>query len=149
MKRDLPMSDGNADWLARKQFEERNQNYRTVWDLYLKFYTVFLTVNIVGIGVVVQHVPQQQRIPIIAAFVIQNLLSAGTAYFIARFSKEASAEVEELCKRLMPEDSPELLAKSPLPALLGFRAGWANVWSHMALIICWVGLWWVPLAQSS
>ncbi|MCP5133687.1 MAG: hypothetical protein H6976_08800 [Gammaproteobacteria bacterium] len=141
------MSNGNAEWLAQKQFEERNQNYRTVWDLYLKFYTVFLTVNIIGIGVVVQHVPQKQRLPIIAAFVIQNLLSAGTAYCIARFSKEASAELEEFCQQFAPESTVEILTKSPLPALLGFRAGWANVWSHMAFIICWVGLWWVPLAN--
>jgi len=140
------VSLSNTDWLARKQYEERGQNYRTVWDLYVKFYTVFLTVNIVGIGVVVQHVAQTQRLPIIVAFIVQNLLSAGTAYYVAQFSKTASAEVESLSRILVPQNDEALLRSSPLPARLGEYAAWANLLSHVALIGCWIGVWFIPLA---
>lgn len=141
------MGDSNLEWLSKAQYEERNQNYRTVWDLYLKFYTVFLTMNIVGLGVVVQHVKSiEPRWWIVAAFTVQNLLSAGTAFWISRFCTDASNEVERLSSAILSgsdaveDELRKLLKSSPLPAWLGVYAAWANLISHFALISLWIGV---------
>jgi hypothetical protein len=59
-------------WLEHKYFDEVSLQFRTVWDLYIKFYTVFLTVQIAGLGAIVQYVAQSNRILIVLAFILNN-----------------------------------------------------------------------------
>jgi len=37
------------DWLGKKLLDETSLAYRTVWDLYLRFYTVYLTFSVVAL----------------------------------------------------------------------------------------------------
>ena len=138
---DHPKSD---DWLGKKLLDETSLSYRTVWSLYLQFYTVFLTFSIVALGLTLEHVSRNNRWPIAFALIIQNLLSAATAGCIARFSGISARRYEELCKIYIEADPEHKklagVGLSPLPGWLGTFGGYANLVSHVLLIACWVAI---------
>jgi len=71
--------------------------YRTVWDLYIKFYTVYLTFNAAAFGLTVQYVTNPNARSIVCVlFILQNLISGTTAYKIAQFSLNIKRHSEEL-----------------------------------------------------
>ena len=134
------MCDADRGWLVRHNYEKRVAYFGTVWDMYLKFYTVFLTLNIAGIGLSVEHIKAPlDRWPVAFAFVVQNLLSTGTAIYVAFFSKNASLLVEELAREISPEVS-RIGGRSPLPSRLAQYGAWANAASHIVLIVIWLCL---------
>ena len=130
------MSGAEEIWVQRKNYELRGEYFRFVWENYLKFYTVFLTLNVAGIGLTLQHVPPGlSRWVITAAFLAQNLLSGGTAYGVGRYSKEASGLLEEQGRLLT--GSGTLVGGAPFPTALACYAAKANLVSHFALgLIC-------------
>ncbi len=88
--------ESNKSWLAKKYFDEVSLQFRTVWDLYIKFYTIFLTFNIAGIAATVQYISQDGRHVVVAAFVTQNLVALITALQIAYYSKSSALRSVEL-----------------------------------------------------
>jgi len=139
------MSESNTDWLAKKHFDELSLQLRSVWDLYLKFYTVFLTFNILALAAVVQHIARDNRTIIVVALVLQNLLSGITAVCIGCFSKDSARRLEDVTLYLLreaPENSqrPPFSNHSPIPGRLGFWSGVANAVSHLTLIGCWIAV---------
>jgi len=63
------MDQMEHDWIVQKWYDETCLQLRNAWDIYIKFYTVFLTVNILGLGLVVQHIDSPgKRWPIVVAF---------------------------------------------------------------------------------
>lgn len=143
------MADRPDDWLVKKLIEENSLAFRTVWDLYLKFYTVFLTFSITALALTVQYVKHQnQRLPIVLVFVFQNLISAGTAYGVARFSYVSGKRFEAVCRQHLRQltlsdaeaDQLKALCESPMPGWLGVYGGVANMASHVSLIACWIAV---------
>jgi hypothetical protein len=138
------------EWLGKKLLDENSLAYRTAWDLYLKFYTVFLTVNILAIGTTVQYISQGNRWPITVIFVGSNLIGIATSAFMARFSYISGKRYEDIC-RLYIESSTEAqhnklagLGSAPLPGWLGNYCGYACVMNLLLFAICWVMILWIP-----
>jgi hypothetical protein len=103
------MAETNRDWVTRKLFEEHSLQFRTVWDLYVKYNTVLLTVNVAALALAVQYVDKGNRIPIILAFVLQHVVSTFTAVMVARYSKTTSERAKEIADLLLQEG--ELLSE--------------------------------------
>jgi hypothetical protein len=141
-------------WLAQRLLEDNATAYHAVWDLYLQFYTVFLTFSIAALALTVQYVSKSHRPVIVWAFVAQNLISGVTAVLIARFSEDSASRYERLAAVYASRD-PNLnstealnLAVSPIPGVLGEWGGYANAASHGLLIVCWLSLLGRPRAPS-
>ena len=141
------MEKESREWLLRKLIEENGTAFRSVWQLYLQFYTVFLTFSITALAATIQFIkPPENRWPIVLAFVFQNLLSAGTAYGVARYSQISAQRFEDLCQAMVGRsgvDDHEIcqlrgLCASPSPGWLGRWGGLANLASHASMIVCWL-----------
>jgi hypothetical protein len=129
--------------LALEQYRELNTNFRSLWDLYIKFYTVFLTANVLAIGVVVERVEADNRPLIAAAFIAQNLLAAATAAGLATYGKTCRRRLEATAALFLPAqdgetDAARTLSRPPIPDTLSVWAGAANVMSHLILIVLWI-----------
>jgi hypothetical protein len=128
--------------LALEQYRELNTNFRSLWDIYIKFYTVFLTANVVGIGVVLDRVEPDNRPLIAAAFVAQNLLAAATAAGLATYGKRCARGLQDAANLLVPAGTDaataSVLSRPPIPATLSGWSGAANTLSHVLLIAIWV-----------
>jgi len=139
-------ADPNLDWLAKKFWDEVSIQYRTLWDLYLKFYTVFLTFNILGLGVALQYIPTDRRLVITVAFILQNALSMFTALSVAHFSHISAGKIESISAFIARDLNPHsqelrlapVLSESPIPGRLGFWSGCGCAFSHLTLIGCWI-----------
>ena len=44
------MSESTQEWILKRRHEDLGVTVRMCWDLYIKFYTVFLTFSVVGLG---------------------------------------------------------------------------------------------------
>jgi hypothetical protein len=49
----FPVEDSANVWLLKRRHEDISSMFRTCWDLYIKFYTVFLTFSVAAMGWVV------------------------------------------------------------------------------------------------
>lgn len=136
----------NIEWVRDKIFNETNEQFRTAWGLYLKFYTVFMTANVAGIGLTVEFLSGVGRAPVIIAFVVQNVMSLLTAYYMTRFSSETSKRLESITRSQLTKDErnahPNLLA-APTPEKMAVWSGRANVVSHVAMIGIWLALFFI------
>lgn len=132
-------------WLSKKYFDEYSLQFRTTWTLYLTFYVAFLTLNGAALGLTVQYVTSEYgRMVLCATFIGQNILAAGTAFMIARYSTYVAAQIKEIAKFTLtgsqvsqPLVLPHPLAGSPLPGDLGWAGAMANLAGHVLFIILW------------
>jgi hypothetical protein len=127
--------------------KELSQQFRTVWDIYIKFYTAFLVFNMAGLGLVAEKVKSwNARKWIMLAFIFQNILSAITAFSIAFYSQQISDRAERLTAELVsrkggPNDkSNPTFIESPFPGQLGYWSGVANGVSHAFFIVSWIAV---------
>ena len=66
-----------------------------VWDIYIKFHTVWMSVNVVALGLQVQYVATVGgRIVLLIAFVLQNLLALWTSINIASYTKAMTGDLK-------------------------------------------------------
>ena len=147
----VSMKDGE-EWFVKSLMDGAFDGYRVVWELYLKFYTVFLTVNLVALGVTVQHIQVEARWPIVWAFILQNVVSLGTAVAVGMFSLSTTKRHDALLKQVI-ESSPEnkkfeSLAGCPVPGQLGGFCALANVASHVLLMVVWFAIMDIPVEQT-
>jgi hypothetical protein len=135
-------------WLARQYFDECSLQFRTVWDLYLKFYVVFLTVNATALGVTVQYVDLPRSRAVIAiAFVMQNAFAAVTALMISRYSDKVAKRAQDLAtfavlNAVEPATAPlpPVFAESPIPGQLGKWGAIANLLGHGVFCGLWLAV---------
>jgi hypothetical protein len=130
-------------WLQRTYYQETLKIFTRVWDLYVKFYTVFLTVNILGLGLALQHIDRGNRLPVVLAFVLQNVLTMGTSLVVAHYSIETDKKLIRLTSFLQesgdaPRAAVEALQGSPVPTKLARYAAYANCVASACLIVCWI-----------
>lgn len=128
--------------LGLEQYREINTNFRSLWDIYIKFYTVFLTANVVGIGVVIDRVDAANRPLIAAAFVAQNLLAAATAAGLASYGRTCRRRLEDAAMLFIPSgwdhERAAILRSPPIPDTLSKWSGVANAVSHVILMAIWI-----------
>jgi hypothetical protein len=83
------MSESPQEWILKRRHEDLGVTVRMCWDLYIKFYTVFLTFSVIGLGWILMRPADLQMIPrgkqvIAIVFLIQTILTAVTSAGIAR-----------------------------------------------------------------
>ena len=77
------MEESPHEWILKRRHEDLSLTVRTSWSLYIQFYTVFLTVSVIGLGWVLTRpadapiVPRAKHV-IAIVLVIQALLTAIT-----------------------------------------------------------------------
>jgi hypothetical protein len=142
------MPETEMQWLLRKNIEEISQNFRTVWDLYLKFYTVFLTFNIVAMAWLFGDKGRiQEGKPLyfmVTVFAIQCILTGITSGMVANYSKDTEAMLSVAQERLLTYAKETTIGpleySGGLPISLGQWGGWANCSSSILLMVAWIGL---------
>lgn len=150
MKRteDLKLRETETRWILRKNLEETSLNFRTVWDLYLKFYTVFLTFNIVAMAWLFGD---KAKVPkgwplyfMVAVFATQCVLTGITSWLVAEYSGKTQKILEKAKEQLLLHAQeivdPSIECGGGLPIGLGQWGGWANCLSSFLLMIAWIGL---------
>jgi len=128
-----------------KRYDTQNSNFQKVWDFYIKFYTAWLTINLIGLGLVVEHVEPASRWPLVVAFVVQNFLTAGTSFLVKNYSVKCSNELEQVYSVAVKEvsktnDDLSEIVKSPVPAQLAVWGGFANGVACFGLTTCWLAV---------
>jgi hypothetical protein len=131
--------------LARMYFDQISINFRTVWDMYIKWYTVFLTVNILALAATVEKIDGVENWLIVAvAFSVQNALAMFTAIYIGYYSRHMEARIAKITLLLANARDPGAdhfvarLGGPPIPGELGYWSGWANALGNASLIACWI-----------
>lgn len=100
----------------------------SVWDIYIKFWTVFLTVNLAALGIVIEKVHDKRGGMLIAtAFVAQTLIGCVTAVLMSSYSSGLGAS-------LGPSTTSFL---EPLREL-GRWGGYGNAAGHIVLAAIWI-----------
>ena len=135
-----------------KRYETQNSNFQKVWDFYIKFYTAWLTINLLGLALVVQHIDVSNRWPVVAAFIIQNLLTSVTGFMVSRYSKDCSKELKNTYNQALrevtnSEDEFDDLKKSPVPEKIAVWGGIANGLACIFLAMCWLAINFIPKAN--
>jgi hypothetical protein len=117
--------------------------------LYLKFYTVFLTINVVALGVTVQYIQGFNRVPIVGVFAMQNAVCILTAIKIAGFSRSTSDRIRTLCEDIAGVKSSgddassaqmRHVTDSPAPGEFGYWAGVVIALGHATMVVTWICL---------
>jgi hypothetical protein len=128
--------------LLKIQYSEVGTQFRTVWDLYLKFYIAFMALNFTALGLVVQYMDRHHRGPIVVCFSIQNILSAATACGVGVYSRLAARQQQAIIDAHLAPERREigqpLEFQSPVPSQLASWGSSANALSQFLFIGCWI-----------
>lgn len=145
------MSNETARWALYKQYEEVNQNFRTVWQLYLMVYAATLTINLAALAFVGRGTPDSSAPLSIAwvafAFGAIDLLVAGSTLFVRDYTRGAVAHAKavaqnivELAVGLGESMDAAKCFRPTLPAKLCEWACWANVAGMLLVSGVWIAL---------
>jgi hypothetical protein len=141
------MSDQESsfqDWLIKKQLDELSIQFRAVWDLYVKFYTVFLTFTIASLGATIKYIDGPWAKAVIGlCFIAQNIVSGITAFRIAHYSLRTKGKAEDLAGaggQISGEELHSSVKTSTIPGELGYWAGMANVIVHALFVLLWAAV---------
>ena len=143
-RHDAAAQAGDETWsrLGFEQYREHATSFRSSWDIYIKFFTVFITFNVIAIGAVLERVAPTNRPLMSAAFIAQNLLAAGTALGVAWYSRRCKEQMERTADVLLASAGDPatraILREAPIPANTGVWAGVANFIAHVTLIAVWI-----------
>jgi hypothetical protein len=122
-------------------------SFRTLWDIYIKWFTVLMTINIAAIAwlatKVIATAPDQPIfanrsyiVGIATLFVIQNLLSIVTSVCIAVFSGNAHKALGRVLDSI--EGSKFEGRESMLPRWLAVYGAIANAIGLMCIVVIWI-----------
>jgi hypothetical protein len=126
-------------WLHQTYYTETLKVYTNVWDIYIKFYTVFLTANVLGLGLAAEHIAFGKRWPVVIAFMLQNVLTVATSLGVAAYGDVVHENLSKVAEVLVGS-SPgvaKVLKGSPVPTTLSRYAAYANALGCASLIVCW------------
>lgn len=102
--------------------KEQSIAFRATWELYMKFYTVFLTVNFAALAATIQYITENnRRWPIILAFVLQNILVGMTSVGMGRYSGNFIERFQQILGAIAEESGARLakLRGEAVPVWLG------------------------------
>jgi hypothetical protein len=138
------MEESSHEWILKRRHEDLSLTVRTSWSLYIEFYTVFLTVSVVGLGWVLTRpadapiVPRAKHV-IAIVFVIQTLLTAITSVAMAIYTMNVARDQEHIEKLLVQSNVKALPSCGPgVPASLARFAGWSNCAAMLAMAALWL-----------
>ena len=138
------MEESPHEWILKRRHEDLSLTVRTSWSLHIQFYTVFLTVSVVGLGWVLTRpvdapiVPRAKHV-IAIVFVIQTLLTAITSGAMALYTSHVAGQHEEIENCLVQSHASTLPACGPaVPTSLARLAGWFNCAAMIAMAALWL-----------
>ncbi len=130
------------DLVLKDLIAEIGLNVRTVWDIYIKFYTAFILFNLTGLGFVAEKVKSQHAKRVLMwAFISQNVLTALTSSAIAYYSWEAfvrTANLEARRAALAGLVLDPVIIGSTLPGPLTTLGALANTVAQVFFIASWI-----------
>jgi len=142
----LPFGNEPDVWLLRRRHEDLSEMFRTCWELYIKFYTVFLTFTMAAMGLLLARDEKMLKLSdevvhvLVFVFVGQSLLTATTSAFLALYSRKVAkdhASLERAMLRSLPTP-PALLQTKTIPLGIATWAGWANAIAMVGMAYAWV-----------
>src|SRR5260370_21251584 len=85
------MNESSDEWILKRRHEDLSLTVRASWSLYIQFYTVFLTVSVVGLGWVLTRPADAPIVPsakhvLAIVFVLQTLFTPITTGAISRYT---------------------------------------------------------------
>jgi hypothetical protein len=130
-------------WILKRRHEDLSQTFRTAWDLYIKFYTVFLSFSLAAIGWVVVYPEKVRTVDgaktvIGSVFLGQTILTAITSGVLAEYSLRVAAKQERIERDLSPNSLLGTLPQTAVPTKLARWAGWANCAAMGFMAVLWV-----------
>jgi hypothetical protein len=138
------MNESPQEWILKRRHEDLSLTVRTSWSLYIQFYTVFLTVSVVGLGWVLTRpadapiVPRARHV-IAIVFVIQTLLTAITSIAMALYTSRVARDQEQIENCLVQLHAGALPPCGPaVPASLARFAGCFNCAAMLAMAALWL-----------
>ncbi|HTV55218.1 MAG TPA: hypothetical protein VMI06_09905 [Terriglobia bacterium] len=120
--------------LLEKRLDEIGPMFRAAWDLYIKFYTVFLMFSLGAMGWVIEHKTERHEL-MAGAFIGQTFLTLGTNVGMALYTYRTKRNHEELEAELAGDDA--VPTAEVIPIALGIWAGTANALGMAGLIWVW------------
>ena len=138
------MNESPHEWVLKRRHEDLGVNVRMCWDLYLRFYTVFLTFSVVGLGWVltrpgdIQMVPRAKQV-IAIVFLIQTILTALTSAALAPYTRHVAHDqerIEDLLTQSHGGARPSI--KPAVPTFLAQLGGWSNCAAMLAMAALWL-----------
>ena len=138
------MNESSDQWILKRRHEDLSLTVRASWSLYIQFYTVFLTVSVVGLGWVLTRpadapiVPRAKHVLAIV-FVIQTLLTAITSGAMALYTLRVAHDQEDIENCLVQSHAAARPSCGPaVPASLAQWAGWFNCAAMIAMAALWL-----------
>jgi hypothetical protein len=138
------MKESPDDWILKRRHEDLSLTVRASWSLYVQFYTVFLTVSVVGLGWVLTRpadapiVPRAKHV-IAIVFVIQTLLTAITSVAMALYTMRVARDQEQIENCLVQSHAAAPPACGlAVPTSLARFAGWFNFAAMLAMAALWL-----------
>lgn len=133
-------------WFVRAYYEQQFQHYRAAWELYIKFYTVFLGANVAALALVSEHLTGNRRWPVVVAFVAGDVVAGVTSVLMRRFSRSVHADIQQLSRAVMnsTDEAPaivDVVIRPQLHSELTDFACISNALGSAALVACWLGTW--------
>lgn len=137
-----------ARWALYKQFEEVSQFFRTVWQLYLTFYTFSLTFNVATLAFVYSgEIPRANLGWVTFALVGIDLLIMTSSLFVMDYTRGAarqllavSSDLTELARASGETLDAARCFRPALPTRLCLWSGAANVAGMLLLVAVWLAL---------
>ena len=138
------MKESSDERILKRRHEDLSLTVRASWSLYIQFYTVFLTVSVVGLGWVLTRpadapiVPRAKHVLAIV-FVIQTLLTAITSAAMALYTLRVAHDQEQIENCLVQSHAAARPSCGPaVPASLAQWAGWFNCAAMIAMAALWL-----------
>jgi|SRR5579871_1198992 len=139
---------GNLDWVLKQRAQEMATMFRTVWDIYIKFYTVFLTFSLAALSLLTEHMNTSSHSHKIVAgvFVGQSLLTSITSGAIGCYSRNVGKQLigVELTLLTGLRLPPLLNRAQTIPSALGLWCGFANAFAMIGMAAVWYWLGFKP-----
>jgi hypothetical protein len=126
-------------WVLRRRHVELGLNLRAAWDIYIRFYTVFLTFSLAALA----WTFSSERTPAIRtvawAFIGQTVLTAITSMLVALHSRQVLRDQTRIEALLLEvEGTPIPTAPPHISVPMALWAGGANCLAMTAMAVVWL-----------
>ena len=132
--------DGSHDALLLV-FEQANENMRAVWEFYFRFHTVFLTINIAGLGIFAKYAPADPTL-VAVVFILFGALAAITAARIECETMNSAKHLHNLAVALGLSNTREhkdlISEETVMPRTIALWGARANFVASVILTLCWI-----------
>jgi amino acid transporter len=119
--------------------EELLTQFRTVWDIYIKFYTVFLSISVAAITFVAGTGYKGSRRIVAVAFIVQTLMTLGTTIGVGMFSRQTAKGLRSAIRELAGDDEAD---RCWIPKRLATYSALANSVGLAFFTILWIVIGW-------